>query len=73
MLHQHQSRCGLQTVAAQAQISNLDDVGPVNPFSLVTDELDSVSARMRSAVVSEVRPKHQTNGRGVRVSTNINV
>ena len=32
-----------------------DDVGPQNPFSLVSEELDSVSTRMRSAVASEAR------------------
>lgn len=31
------------------------DAVPVDPFSIVTDELDAVSQRMRAAVVSEVR------------------
>lgn len=35
--------------------SGLNDVGVVDPFSLVSDELSGVSERMRRAVVSEVR------------------
>lgn len=47
-------------VHADATQSSLDDVGAVDPFSLVTDELSGVSERMRRAVVSEVRDAEQS-------------
>jgi hypothetical protein len=42
---------GRNTAAAFAS----DATGTVDPFAIVSDELDAVSARMRAAVVSEAR------------------
>lgn len=55
-----------RSVHVDATQSSLDDVGVVDPFSLVSEELSGVSERMRRAVVSEVRARAFSPGQWVK-------
>ena len=50
------ARRGFAAQAVAASAAAAGGAGQQDPFTLVSDELDAVSARMRAAVVSEVRP-----------------